>query len=211
MTPRPIISDSVNILNTFWPKRLYFVSYFVHAFGRNVHVFSGQNGSWPKCPVTEYIICMTCQWLSGRSGMTTHGHELPYCTDKFQTNKSHYTSYLTKYWQLCFTHVLRSQISVTWYVGEQRSDWVIESELWLTVTVSDTDSATDRVWLSLSSTVTARFRERQQPWKGHIICAYVCSIYQSSLLMYCLLLALFQALLLLWTNETGVHPRPCCF
>ena len=43
-------------------------------FAETSMFFSGQNGSWPKCPATEY---MTCQWLSGRSGMTTH--ELPYC------------------------------------------------------------------------------------------------------------------------------------
>ena len=68
------------------------------------------------------------------------------------------------------------------------------------VTNSHIHSDTD--W-PVTVTVTARFRERQQPWKGHIICAYVCSIYQSSLLVYCLLCALFQPLILLWTNETG--------
>ena len=32
-----------------------FLGWIVHAFGRNVHVFSGRNGSWPKRPVTvEY-------------------------------------------------------------------------------------------------------------------------------------------------------------
>ena len=46
----------------------------------------------------------------------------------------------------------------------------------------------------------ARFRERQHVYikycffTGHIICAYICSIYHSSLLRYCLLCALFQHL-----------------
>ena len=112
------------------------------------------------------------------------------------------TIYLTKYWQLCFTHVLQSQISVTWYVGEQRSDWVSESELWLTVTVSDTD------WPP-SLTVTVTDSDRSIPRtatalkRPHTIYVLTSVAYQSSLLMYCLLCALFQALILLWTNETG--------
>ena len=44
---------------SFWPKRpsslaetSIFLGRNVHPFGRNVHVFSGRIGSWPKCPVT---------------------------------------------------------------------------------------------------------------------------------------------------------------
>ena len=61
-----------------------------------------------------------------------------------------------------------------------------ESELWPAVTDSDTESDS-----SISGTATYI---KYCFFTGHIICAYVCSIYHSSLLRYCLLCAPFQPL-----------------